>query len=348
LKKLLLGLGSLLGGVLGGFVESSSLLNGGVRVELEHALDVLEWVLLDSRSLGGGSSGLESSLKRIIKNCFYCEKVNLDFISLEDSLEISVGEDWSWHGEAFLVGRRVDGIKSLESFGGVDGESSNVATWGELEEVKLVDWDKGNAWDVSHGLDDTVVVLVNHEGTSLLDSSSVSHLSSTGSESSSFLDSVDVVEGADLSEDGDGGLGLLESLGGGVDYEWELRDVVDNVTLGHGEGWDTGGGDGRDGGISSLGDVDTSVPVAPGLVGVEHSTASAHVTESSGTRSRGTTTSDTGNTSDSSASSPRLGGSLFTGFVGDGVWLSGVLGDVGMDELDDISSDGSLGSDFTT
>ena len=132
LKKLLLGLGSLLGGVLGGFVESSSLLNGGVRVELEHALDVLEWVLLDSRSLGGGSSGLESSLKRIIKNCCYCQKVNLDFISLEDSLEISVGEDWSWHGEALLVGRRVDGVKSLESFGGVDGESSNVATWGEL------------------------------------------------------------------------------------------------------------------------------------------------------------------------------------------------------------------------
>jgi len=114
------------------------------------------------------------------------------------------------------------------------------------------------------------------------------------------------------------------------------------VTLGHGEGWDTGGGDGRDGGKSSLGDVDTSVPVAPGLVGVEHSTASTHVTESSGTRSGGTTTSDTGNTSNSSASSPRLGGSLFTSSGGDSVWLSGVLGDVGVDELDDISSDRSL------
>ena len=346
MKKLLLGLGSLLGGVLGGFVESSSLLNGGVRVELEHALDVLEWVLLDSRSLGGGSSGLESSLKRMIKNCFYCEKVNLDFISLEDSLEISVGEDWSWHGEAFLVGRRVDGIKSLESFGGVDGESSNVATWGELEEVKLVDWDKGNAWDVSHGLDDTVVVLVNHEGTSLLDSSSVSHLSSTGSESSSFLDSVDVVEGADLSEDGDGGLGLLESLGGGVDDEWELRDVVDNVTLGHGEGRNASSSDGGDSGVSSLSDVHSSMPVAPGLVWVEHSTASAHVSESGGTRSGSTTSSDSRNTSNSSASTPRFGRSLLTSFSGNSVRLTSVLGNVGVHELDNVSSDGSLNGDL--
>ena len=62
MEKLLLGLGSLLGGVLGGSVESSSLLNGGVRVELEHGLDVLEWVLLDGRSLGSGSSGLEGGL----------------------------------------------------------------------------------------------------------------------------------------------------------------------------------------------------------------------------------------------------------------------------------------------
>lgn len=70
MEKLLLGLGSLLGGVLGGFVESSSLLNGGIRVELEHGLDVLEWVLLDSRSLGGGSSGLECGLKLIVKKLF--------------------------------------------------------------------------------------------------------------------------------------------------------------------------------------------------------------------------------------------------------------------------------------
>lgn len=283
----------------------------------------------------------------MLKNCFYIQIVNLDFISLEDSLKISVGEDWSWHGEALLVSRRVDVIKSLESLGGIDGESSDVATWGELEEVKLVDWEEGNAGDVSHGLDDTVVVLVNNKGTSLLDSSSVSHLSSTGSESSSFFDSVDIIDGADLLEDGDGGLGLLESLGARVDHKRELRDVVDNVTFSHGEGWDTGGGDSRDGGISSLGDVDTSVPVSPGLVGVKHSTASAHVTECSGTRSRGTTTSDTGNTSDSSASSPRLGGSLFTSVAGDGVWLSGVLGDVGVDELDDISSDWSLDSEIT-
>ena len=161
--------------------------------------------------------------------------MDLDFISLEDSLKISVGEDWSWHGEALLVSRRVDSVKSLESLGGVDGESSNVATWGELEEVKLVDWEEGNAGNVSHGLDDTVVVLVDDERASLLDSSSVSHFTASGSESSGFLDSVDVIDGADSLEDADGGFGLLECLGSAVDDEWEFWNSRDDVTLGHGE-----------------------------------------------------------------------------------------------------------------
>ena len=326
-EAFLLGLGGLFSGVLSRLVESSSLLNGGVRVELEHRLDVLERVLLDRASLRRRSSGLEGGL---------------DFVGLEDSLEVGVRQDRSRHREALLVRGGVDGVECFESVGGVDGESTDMSTGSEFQKVELVDGEEGNAGDVSHSLDDTVVVLVNDKWTSLLDSSSVSHLSSAGSESSGLLDSVDVVDGTDLLEDGDGGLGLLQTFDGGVEDEWELRDVVDNVTLGHGKGWDTGGGDGRDGGISSLGDVDTSVPVSPGLVGVEHSTASAHVTESSGTRSGGTTTSDTGDTSNSSASTPGLGGSLFTSGGRDSVWLTSVLGNVGVDELDDVSSDGSL------
>merc|ERR1712035_144413 len=201
---------------------------------------------------------------------------------------------------------------------------------------------EGDAGDVSHSLDDAIVVLVNDKRASLLDASSVSHLSSTGSESSGFLDSIDVVNGANGSEHADGGLGLLQSFSSTVDDKGELRDARDDMTLGHSEGGNASGSDGGDGGKSSLSDVDSSVPVAPGLVGVEHSTASAHVSKGSGTRSRSTTTSDSGDTSNGSTGTPGLGGSLFASGGRDSVWLTSVLGNVRVDELDDVSSNGSL------
>lgn len=55
-----------------------------------------------------------------------------------------------------------------------------------------------------------------------------------------------------------------------------------------------------------------------------------------------TTSTDTGNTGHSSTSTPRLGGRLVTSLTGDGVGLTTVLGDVGVDELDDIRTNGGL------
>jgi hypothetical protein len=56
--------------------------------------------------------------------------------------------------------------------------------------------------------------------------------------------------------------------------------------------------------VSLLGDVDLSVPLSPGAEGGEHTSLSAHVTEGGLSRSVGTATTDTGNTSDSTSSSP--------------------------------------------
>jgi len=218
--KLLLGLGGLFRGVLGSLVEGSSLLNGGVGVELEHRLDVLERVLLDCRSLRRRSSRLEGGL---------------DFVGLEDSLKIGVGQDRTGHRESLLVGGGIDGVERLERVGGVDGESTDMSAGGEFEEVELVDGEERDAGDVSHGLDNAVVILVNNERASLLDSSSVSHFTASGSLTSRFLDSVDVVDGADGLEHADGGLGLLNCLGAAVDDKWEFGNSRDDVTLGHGE-----------------------------------------------------------------------------------------------------------------
>ena len=84
------------------------------------------------------------------------------------------------------------------------------------------------------------------------------------------------------------------------------------------------------------------MPTAPDLGGSEHASATAHVPESSLSSSVGPTAGDTGDTGDGTAGTPRLGGGLVTGFLGDGVGLALVLGDVGVDEVDDIGSDRGL------
>jgi hypothetical protein len=68
------------------------------------------------------------------------------------------------------------------------------------------------------------------------------------------------------------------------------------------------------------------VPLSPGLGRGEHSTTSAHVSESSLSGSLGTTTSNSRNSGNSSSSSPRLGRGLVTSLLRDGVSLSPVLG----------------------
>jgi hypothetical protein len=68
------------------------------------------------------------------------------------------------------------------------------------------------------------------------------------------------------------------------------------------------------------------VPLSPGLGRGEHSTTSAHVSESSLSGSLGTTTSNSRDSGNSSSSSPRLGRGLVTSLLRDGVSLSPVLG----------------------
>lgn len=80
--------------------------------------------------------------------------------------------------------------------------------------------------------------------------------------------------------------------------------------------------------MSSLLDIDTSVPSSPCLQGGEHSTLSAHVTESGLTTSVGTRSGDSGNTGDGSSCSPRLSTMGHTSLWVNSMGLSSVLGNV--------------------
>jgi len=112
------------------------------------------------------------------------------------------------------------------------------------------------------------------------------------------------------------------------------------VTSGEDKGSDGGSSKSSSNGVSLLLDVDLSVESSPGLQGGEHATLSDGVGEGTLSSSVGTGTTDSGNSGNGSTGTPRDGGMLHTGLGEDSVRLSDVLGDLVVDELDDIESDG--------
>jgi hypothetical protein len=67
-----------------------------------------------------------------------------------------------------------------EGFSGPDDESTDVSTWGELEEIESTDVDCVNSWEISSSsLDEIVLVSVDDEGSLSYNVSGVSHLSVT-------------------------------------------------------------------------------------------------------------------------------------------------------------------------
>jgi len=114
------------------------------------------------------------------------------------------------------------------------------------------------------------------------------------------------------------------------------------VSTGHDEGRDGGGSEGRGNSVSLLVDIDLSVPSSPGAGGGEHSSTTAHVTESSLSSTVCSTTGDSGNTSHSSTSTPRSGRCLCTCPLRHRVGYSRVFAKVGLNILNKIVSDGCV------
>lgn len=94
--------------------------------------------------------------------------------------------------------------------------------------------------------------------------------------------------------------------------------------------------------MSSLSQVHLPVPPSPGLEVEGHSTLAAHVTEGTLARSRGTGTTDSGNTGNGSTCAPGLSRVLHTGTRINSVGLSGVSGQVVVHELHYVCSQGSV------
>jgi hypothetical protein len=286
----------------------------------------VEWVLLlDTSTLGLGVT-LGGADNR------------LDFGRVDQTANISLGDNVGWEEEVLLEGRwggggTVDGVKSLEGGGGPDDEATEVTTWGELEEVESVDGASLNTSNVAESKGKLLSVnlwVVDDQWATTLAVAAASQLTLTSTELAGSLDLADLSTGTDGVQETDGSSsagdgGTSEDLR--VDDKRNLWDGGDLVTTGKEESWDGRSSEGRGSSetstivstasnffksdISPLTNGDLLVPLAPDLGWGEHATRTAHVTESSLTSTVSSTTGDTWNTGDGttckiSASIPTL------------------------------------------
>lgn len=290
----------------------------GVRVEAQQDLLVLERVLL----LHTGALGLSVALGRA--------QDALDFGAVDQTGEVGLGNNVGGQEEVLLQGGglgsgAVDLVEGLEGGGGPDDESAKVTTGGQLQQVQGVDGRGLNTCQVAEALDELLAIhlgVIDDKGTTALAVAATTELALAGAQLLRALDLLQVGTSTNgLQEtESSGGLGECGAVESSrVDDERNLGDGHDLVTAGEEEGGNGGGSQSRGGSEtpgrmlelfksprnfhsrrhSLLALVDLDVPLAPDLGRSEHTTRSAHVTESSLTSTVSTTTRDTRNTSDS-------------------------------------------------
>lgn len=212
---------------------------GSVWVQAEEDLLVAERVLL----LHGGALGAGLALGGADNG--------LDFGGVDETANVSLGDDGGWEEEVLLQrrgggGGAVDGVEGLEGGGGPDDEASEVAARCELEEVQREDGaglDTGDVAESERELSSVLERAVDDEGSAALAVTAATELTLSGAELAGSLDLGDVGTGSDGAEESDGSSGAGDRGVGedlGVDHERNLWDGGDLVTAGEEEGWDGG------------------------------------------------------------------------------------------------------------
>jgi len=210
--------------------NESSLL-GGEWVHLVHHGDVGEWVLLglvvDSDGSSDGSEGF------------------LDLIGVDDSGQVSAGHEWSVHGVSDLVHGVLEVgselvVQLVETAFGEHNQSSEMTTWGKLDDVKSANVAGIDTWEVlGHSLDIGGIVSVDDEWSLSQDVPGVSVFTGSGSHLLLSSDLVEVVSNSEVVEGLDEGFSVWDVEG--VNNKRELWDVADLMTSGH-DKWGNSGG----------------------------------------------------------------------------------------------------------
>merc|ERR1719481_2252307 len=105
-----------------------------------------------------------------------------DSLTLEKSRQVSVSHLWLWQVPVDLSGTwfapcTIETIKLLEGRLSPDAESSNMTTRSKLKEIKIVNLNSVNSWNVSEGFGQSLVIVIDHQRSPLLHSASVPQFS---------------------------------------------------------------------------------------------------------------------------------------------------------------------------
>jgi hypothetical protein len=223
-------------------------------------------------------------------------------------------------------------------------EATNVATWCKLKEVKATDVDYFNTRKVAERFDNTTVLVVDNERTAALAVTAIAHLSLTRAKLSRVRNLYNVAVRTKGPEKCNGLLCLLEGLNGITDDQGNLLNLLNAMSTSENQRGKCRGCESRNCSEAALVLVHLDVPSAPGLCRSEHPTTAAHIAKrcliafDKGriyiqhactaylTRAVSAPTTDTGNTSNGTTSTPGLGGSLVACLFADSISLTLVLG----------------------
>ena len=215
-----------------------------------------------------------------------------------------------------------------------------MASRSELEQVQTVDIAQLNSGEVSESLGDAIVGGIDDEGSLPEHIATVPALSLSTADLLGVGSLVDIIVSSKGSKDLDGSRSLGGGLSVGGHDERALRNLVDVVATGHNKGGDCRGGQTGSNGKAPLGDVHLAVPLPPRLGGGKHAAGATHVAKGGLSGTLGSSSVNTGDTGNGTASSPTHSRGLVTSTHRDGISLTVVLVDVRVHKLNNIRTKG--------
>uniref|UniRef100_A0A1L8DD91 Uncharacterized protein n=1 Tax=Nyssomyia neivai TaxID=330878 RepID=A0A1L8DD91_9DIPT len=197
-----------------------------------------------------------------------------------------------------------------------------MTTRSEFKQIQLGDIHCLNTWDIPEGLLNAIILCVDNQWSTTMNTTTIAHLSTTSPEALTLVDLLDVSPDLHATQKDDCLLGLSALLKLVRHNEWELRHTIDNVPLRLHQSWHTRSRNCRNNSIPTLIHIDLTMPAAPGLRGGEHTSTATHIPKCTLPGTVGTTTTDTWNTCNSTTSTPGLSGCLVAGLLTHGIRLT--------------------------
>ena len=112
-----------------------------------------------------------------------------------------------------------------------------MTTRSKFQNVQLAYIKQSNSRDVSEGLDDTIVFIIDDAGSPALDMATVSHFAFASSHSLRGVNLFDIIPGLKFLQKQNSLLGLLVAFNFIFNHQRKFRNFLYTMTFRHDQGW---------------------------------------------------------------------------------------------------------------